>query len=141
MIPYIYFAVLGFFIIFSLFYVNDFNEIYDENPNYVSLAINSETSIINVTPMLIKNESQQEISNSAILKKFSEFDDMNSSSPNSENKSFNKELAKYKINDEIKEDDDLYEIQQISVCDTMEIKRNEKNSRVLKNKYLFYIFC
>lgn len=82
--------------------------------------------------MLIKNlESQQEISNSAILKKFSEFDDNNSVSPKSENKSFDKELEKYKIHDEIKEDD-AYEIQEISVCDTMEIKRNQKNSRVLK---------
>ncbi len=128
MIPYVYFTFLGFYFIFTFFYVNDFNNPTDSGPHYVSFLINNDNnskSYQNLSP----HSAHEKLTNSEILKKFSEFDvDSNDRSPLQIDRKSD-DFDKYKNQDQIREYE-IYEIQEINVLESMEFIRNGKLSRV-----------
>jgi len=124
----VYFTFLGFYFIFTFFYVNDFNNPTDSGPHYVSFLINNDNnskSYQNLSP----HSAHEKLTNSEILKKFSEFDvDSNDRSPLQIDRKSD-DFDKYKNQDQIREYE-IYEIQEINVLESMEFIRNGKLSRV-----------
>lgn len=136
MISYIYFVFLGFYLIATLFYVNDFKDSI-ERPYFVSLLLNSENnnlmksklSMLNSSEEKISNSGKDKLSHSAILRKLSEIEDSLEQNPLKVEPRSEEENEKNKTNEEIHENE-IYELQDINVLESIEIIRNGKKSRV-----------
>jgi len=135
-ISYIYFVFLGFYLIATLFYVNDFKDSI-ERPYFVSLLLNSENnnlmksklSMLNSSEEKISNSGKDKLSHSAILRKLSEIEDSLEQNPLKVEPRSEEENEKNKTNEEIHENE-IYELQDINVLESIEIIRNGKKSRV-----------
>ena len=132
MISYIYFVFLGFYLIATLFYVNDFKDSI-ERPYFVSLLLNSENnnlmksklSMLNSSEEKISNSGKDKLSHSAILRKLSEIEDSLEQNPLKVEPRSEEENEKNKTNEEIHENE-IYELQDINVLESIEIIRNGK---------------
>lgn len=118
--------------IFSFVFINDFNNIKDSSPNYASLLHGNKVYFVKKAASESSPLSHNDLTNSAILKKFSQYDGENLSSPaNTERKSMDPDIQRYtlNLNDEIKEND-IYEVQDIEVKESSDFVRNGKPTRV-----------
>ena len=120
--------------------MRDFNDLTENRPFYVSLLMNNEKSK-SINNSDNKFSEKRKLSNSAILKKWSEYEDSidKSLSPLKGEQKSVEDNEKNKTFDEINESE-IYEIQDIEVMDSLQKMRNGKNSRVCFSILCFHDF-